>query len=152
MGMASCTDFGTSKCSLSCFSAACRVLIKFQSLLDRGIFQGFGVQILRFEHQLSGIEQFRPDHGQEKPLKGHAVVGEKAAEGKRERGQDAHPADLSRPYDVLQPKIHPHRHKNGQQREQELAQGQAEKQALLIVPDFFVDAYFYEISRPFNMG
>ena len=36
-----------------------------------------------------------------------------------------------------------HRHQHGQQGEQELPQGQPEKQAFLIVPDFFVDADFY---------
>ncbi len=143
MGMASCTDFGTSKCSLSCFNAACRVLIKFQSLLDRGIYQGFGVQILRFEHQLPGIEQFRTDYGQDEPLKSHAVVGKKAAQREGKRGQDAYPADFPGADNVLQAEVHPHRHQDGQQGEQELAQGQAEEQAFLIVPDFFVDTDFY---------
>lgn len=35
MGMASCTDFGTSNVSLSCFNVVSRVLIKLESLLQR---------------------------------------------------------------------------------------------------------------------
>ena len=51
MGMASCTDLGRTKPSRSCFSVFCRVLIKFQSLLCRRVFQSRSVQIFRPEHQ-----------------------------------------------------------------------------------------------------
>ena len=101
------------------------------------------VQIFRPKHQLSGIQQFSADDGEEELLKGHAVVSEEAAQGEGERRQDADPADLPTACHIAQAEIQPHRHQDGQQGEQELPQGQAEKQALLVVPDFFVDAYFY---------
>ena len=102
-----------------------------------------GVQIFRPEHQLSGIQQLRADDGEEEAFKGHAVVGKKAAEGEGEGGQDADPADFPAAHHVAQAEIQPHRHQYGQQGEQELPQGQPEEQALLVVPDFFVDADFY---------
>ena len=79
----------------------------------------------------------------EKLFKGHAVVGEKAAQGEGEGGQDADPADLPAAHHIAQAEIQPHRHQHSQQGEQELPQGQPEEQAFLIVPDFFVDADFY---------
>ena len=41
-------------------------------------------------------EDFRADDRQQKAFGGHAVVGKKAAHGKRERSQHAHPTDLCR--------------------------------------------------------
>ena len=82
------------------------------------------------------------DDGEEKFLKGHAVVGKKAAQGEGEGGQDADPADLPAAHHVAQAEIQPHRHQDGQQGEQELPQGQPEEQAFLVVPNFFVDADF----------
>ena len=102
------------------------------------------VEVLRPEHQFSGVQQLRADDGEEKFLKGHAVVSEKATEGEGERCQDADPADLPAAHHIAQAEIQPHRHQHGQQCEQELPQGQTEEQAFLIVPDFFVDADFYE--------
>ena len=101
------------------------------------------VQIFRPEHQLSGIEYLVADNGEEESFKGHAVVSEEAAQGKGERRQDADPADLPAACHAVQAEIQPHRHQDGQQGEEELPQGQAKKQAFLVVPDFFVDAYFY---------
>ena len=40
-----------------------------------------GVEVLRPEHQLPGVQQLRADDGEEESFKGHAVVSEKAAEG-----------------------------------------------------------------------
>ena len=148
MGMASWTDRGRSKPSRSCFNAFCRVLIKSQCLLCARVFKGFGVQIVRFEHQLFGVQQFGADEGHEELLERHAVVGEKAAQGKGKRCQDADPADLAGANHAPQAEIHAHGHSYGQQGENELPQGQAEEQAFLIVPDFFVDADFYNRSPP----
>ena len=106
------------------------------------------VQIFRPEHQLSGIQQLRADDGEEKPFKGHAVVSEKAAQGEGECRHDTDPADLSAAHHIMQAEIQPHRHQDGQQGKQELAQGEAEEQAFLIVPDFFVDTNFYRVSSP----
>ena len=101
-----------------------------------------GIQIFRPEHQFSGVQQLRADDGEEKFLKGHAVVSEKATEGEGERCQDADPADLPAAHHVAQAEIQPHRHQHGQQGKQELPQGQPEEQAFLVVLDFFVDADF----------
>ena len=106
------------------------------------------VQIFRPEHQLSGIQQLRADDGEEELFKGHAVVSEKATEGEGERRQDADPADLPAAQHIAQAEVQPHRHQDGQQGKQELPQGQAKKQAFLVVPDFFVDANFYRKHTP----
>ena len=107
-----------------------------------------GVQIFRPEHQPSGVQKLRADDGEEELFKGHAVVSEKAAQGEGERRQDADPADLPAAQHIAQAEVQPHCHQDGQQGKQELTQGQAEKQAFLIVPDFFVDADFYGRSPP----
>ncbi len=77
-------------------------------------------------------------------FQGHAVILEEASQGEGERRQDADPADLPAADHVAQAEVHGHRHHDGQQGEQELTQGKTEKQAFLIVPDFFVDADFYK--------
>ena len=79
-----------------------------------------GIQIFRPEHQFSGVQQLRADDGEEKFLKGHAVVSEKATEGEGEGGQDADPADLPAVHHVAQAEVQPHRHQDGQQGKQEL--------------------------------
>ena len=142
--MASWTDRGRSKPSRSCFNAFCRVLIKAQCLLYTRVFKGFGVQIVRFEHQLFGVQQLGADEGHEELLERHTVVGKEPAQGERKRRQDADPADLAAAHDAAQAEIYAHGHSYGQQGENELPQGQAEEQAFLIVPDFFVDADFYK--------
>ena len=86
--------------------------------------------------------------GEEETLQRHAVVLEEAAEGKGERAEHADPADLAGPQDIAQAKVCSHGDGHRQQREDELAERQPEKQAFLIVPDFFVDAYFYLFSPP----
>ena len=80
---------------------------------------------------------------EDEALQGHAVVGKKAAQSEGERCQNTDPADLATAHRVPQAEINSHGHDHGQQGEQELAQGQPEEQAFLIVPDFFVDADFY---------
>lgn len=146
MGMVSCTDRGRSKPSRSCFKAFCRVLIKSKCLLYRRVFQGFGVEVFRTEHQPSGVEQLGTDEGQQELFERHAVVGKEPAQGKGKRRQDANPADFAAAYDTLQTEVHAHGHQHGQQSEDELPQGQAEEYALLIVTDFFIDTDFYLIT------
>jgi len=79
-------------------------------------------------------------------FKGHAVVAEESAEGKGKGGEDAHHADLSLAHHAAQEKVCRDGHRDCQQREQALAQREAEKQAFIVVADFFVDAYFYNIT------
>lgn len=78
-------------------------------------------------------------------LKGHAVVGKKAADGEGEGGQHTQPSHVRIPYHGAEPKVNTYRHSDGKQCENELPQREAEEQALLIVADLFVDAYLYEI-------
>ena len=110
------------------------------------------IEVLRPEHQLSGVQQFRADDGEEELFKGHAIVGEKAAEGEGKGGQDADPANLPAAHHAAQAEVQPHRHQHSQQGKQELPQGQPEEQAFLIVPDFFVDTDFYGWSPQFVFG
>ena len=140
--MASCTDFGTAKHSLSCLSVFCSVLIKFQSLLNGRLFQSLGVEVFRFEHELPWVEQLRADKSENKLFQRHAVVLKKAAQGKGKGGQYTKPADLALAHDGAQAEVHAHGHRHRQQGEDELPQGEAEEQAFLIVAHFLVDADF----------
>ena len=79
----------------------------------------------------------------------HAVILEKSAEGEGESVQDADLSDLGGSQHGAQAEIYAYGNGDGQQREDELAERQPEKQALLIVSDFFVDAYLDWISPPF---
>ena len=76
-----------------------------------------------------------------------ALAAEAVSEGKS--AQDADPSDLGGRQHGAQAKIHAYCNGDGQQREDELAERQPEKQALLIVSDLFVDAYLDWISPPF---
>ena len=76
-------------------------------------------------------------------FQGHAVVRKESTKGKGERRQDANPANFAASNDISQAKINTYSHDYGQQSEQELTQRKSEKQALLIVPDFLIDAHFY---------
>ena len=95
------------------------------------------------------IYKFRADISKQKLLQRHAVVLEKAAEGEGKSAQDADPSDLGGRQHRAQAKIHAYGNSDGQQRKDELAERQPEKQALLIVSDLFVDAYLDWISPPF---
>ena len=107
------------------------------------MFQRFCIEIFCFKYKPFGIKKLRTDKGDHESLKGHAVVGKEAAQGKGKGGQNANPPDFSGPDVRAQSKVHPHCHNNGQQGEQELPQGQPKEQALLVVPYFFVDTNFY---------
>ena len=110
--------------------------------------QCFCIQILRAEYQFPGIEKFRTEDGKDKLLKGHAVVGKKAAQGEGERRQHTQPADVPLAHHGPEPEVHAYRHDDSQQGENELPQGESEKQTLLVVADFFVDADFDGESPP----
>ena len=111
---------------------------------------GFRVQILRLEYEPFGIEQFRSDKGGYELFKGHAVVAEESAEGEGKRGKDAHRADLALADYAAQEKVYSDGHRHGEQREQALAQREAEEQAFVVLADFLIDAYFDRISPPIH--
>lgn len=83
------------------------------------------------------------DKGKNEAFQGHAVVGKETTKGKGERCQDANPANFTASNDISQAKINTYSHDYGQQSEQKLAKRKPKKQALLIVPDFLIDAHFY---------
>ena len=112
-------------------------------------FHEFCIQVVRFEDEPMRIYKFRTDVGKNKALQRHAVVLEEAAEGKGKSAKDAHPTDFPGAQHVAQAKIHAHGNADGQQGEDELTERESEEQALLIVSDFFIDAYFYLFSPPY---
>ena len=85
-------------------------------------------------------------------LQRHAVVLEKAAQGEGKGRQHTDPADLAGADDCAQAEVNAHSHGNGQQGENELTERKPEKQALLIISDFLVDAYLYMSSPPFSFS
>ena len=60
---------------------------------DGGL-HGFVIIAVGFEHKALRAENFRLEPRPQHLFGGHAVVGEKAAGGKRRSAQDAHPADF----------------------------------------------------------
>ena len=60
---------------------------------------------------------------QQETFRRHAVVSKKAAHGKRERRQHAHPADLRCADERFQAEVRADRHTDGEQREHHLPQG-----------------------------
>jgi len=123
--------------SRSCFSVVWSVLINLQCLLNRRVFQQFGVQIIRFKHQSSGIQQFRADDGYEELLQRHAIVGEESAQGEWERSQDTHPARGLLAQHGTQQQVNAHGQSHREQGAEELPGGQAEENAFLVLAYFF---------------
>ena len=85
-------------------------------------------------------------------LQRHAVVLEKAAQGEGKGCQHTDPADLTGADDCAQTEVNAHSYGNSQQGENELPERKPEKQALLIISDFLVDAYLYMSSPPFSLS
>ena len=109
---------------------------------------GFVVVAVGFEHKALRTENFglepRPKH----LFGGHAVVGEKAAGGKRRSAQDAHPADFFGADIRLQGKVNAYGNTDRQHRANELPGVQPEKDVLVVVPDFFRYFDFYTAFLP----
>ena len=114
---------------------------------DGGL-HGFVVVTVRFEHEFLGAEDFRFEPRPQHLFGGHAVVGEKAAGGKRRGTQNAHPADFFGADIRLQGKIDAHGHANGQHRADELSRVQPEKDVFVVVADFFRYFDFYTAFLP----
>ena len=107
--------------------------------------------VRRLRHSGPGLERVVQTPGREQALLNAAVVLakdelrllEEAAEGKGKGAQNADPADFPGIQYRPQTEIYAHGNSDGQQCKNELAERKPEKQTLLIIPDFFVDAYFY---------
>ena len=76
------------------------------------------------------------------------MVFHEPAGGERRGREDTEPTHVET-HRIMRAKIHAYGNGDGQQREDELAERQPEKQALLIISDLFVDAYLDWISPPF---
>ena len=109
-----------------------------------GRLHGFVVIAVGFEHEFLGAEDFRLEPCPKHLFGGHAVVGEKAAGGKRRGAQDAHPADFLGADIRLQGKVDANRHRHSQHRADELPRIQPEKDVFVVVADFFRYFDFYK--------
>ena len=103
---------------------------------DGGL-HGFIVATVGLEHKAFRAEDFRLEPRPQHLFGGHAMVGEKAAGGKRRSAQNAHPADFFGADIRLQGKVNAHRYADRQHRTDELPRVQAEKDVFVIVADFF---------------
>ena len=110
---------------------------------DGGLY-GFVVVTVGFENKALRAENFglepRPQH----LFGGHAVVGEKAAGGKRRSAQDAHPTDFLGADIRLQGKVDAHCHADRQHRADKLPGVQPEKDIFMVVSDFLRYFDFYK--------
>ena len=109
---------------------------------DGGL-HGFVVVTVGLEHKSFRAEDFRLEPRPQHLFGGHAMVGEKAAGGKRRSAQNAHPADFFGADIRLQGKVNTHRHTDSQHRADELPRIQPEKDILVVVADFFRYFNFY---------
>ena len=98
---------------------------------------GFVVVTVGLEHKAFRAEDFRLEPRPKHLFGGHAVVGEKAAGGKRRSAQDAHPADFFGADIRLQGKVNAYCNTDRQHRANKLPGVQPEKDVLVVVPDFF---------------
>ena len=103
---------------------------------DGGL-HGFVVVTVGLEHKAFRAEDFRLEPRPQHLFGGHAVVGEKAAGGKRRGPQDAHPADFFGSDIRLQGKVDAHCHADRQHRADKLPRVEPEKDVFVVVADFF---------------
>ena len=116
--------------------------LSLQARADGGL-HGFVVIAVGFEHKALRAEDFRLEPRPKRLFGGHAVVGKKAAGGKRRGAQDAHPADFFGADIRLQGKVNADSHRHGQHRADELPRIQPEKDVFVVVADFFRYFDFY---------
>ena len=109
---------------------------------DGGL-HGFVVVTVGLEHKAFRAEDFRLEPRPKHLFGGHAVVGEKAAGGKRRSAQDAHPADFFGADIRLQGKVDAYCHADRQHRANKLPRIQPEKDVFVVVADFFRYFNFY---------
>lgn len=103
---------------------------------DGGL-HGFVIVTVGLEHKAFRAEDFRLEPRPKRLFGGHAVVGKKAAGGKRRGAQDAHPADFFGADIRLQGKVNAYCNTDRQHRADELSGVQPEKDVFMVVADFF---------------
>lgn len=109
---------------------------------DGGLYD-FVVIAVGFEHKALRAEDFRLEPRPQHLFGGHAMVGEKAAGGKRRSAQNAHPADFFGADMRLQGKVDAYCHADRQHRANKLPRIQPEKDVFVVVADFFRYFDFY---------
>ena len=126
--------------SRSLLLAAASALIKVYGLLS---VQHGVVEVLGDEPPPSGAKQLRLDEGPGELLQGQAVVAEEPSHGHGRGGQDAEPAcGLLAEYGT-QAQVHGNGDSHGGHGAEELPGGEAEKDRLLVLADFFGNFDFY---------
>ena len=100
------------------------------------------IDVDRLENQTFGHEKLGFDPGPHELLRRHAVVFDKAQRCKGGGSHNAHPAYGFRAEVAPQTEVDAHGDTNGQDRKNELPQGQSKKHAFGIIPDFPVDLDF----------
>ena len=103
---------------------------------DGGL-HGFVVVTVGLEHKAFRAEDFRLEPRPQHLFGGHAMVGKKAAGGKRRSAQNAHPADFFGADIRLQGKVNAYCNTDRQHRANKLPGVQAEKDVFMVVADFF---------------
>ena len=121
--------------------------LSFHARTEGGL-HGFVVIAVGFENEALRAEDFRLEPRPQHLFSGHAVVGEKAAGGKRRSAQDAHPADFFCADIRLQGKVDADSHRHSQHRADELPRVQPEKDIFMVVADFFRYFDFYTAFLP----
>ena len=109
---------------------------------DGGL-HGFVVVTVGLEHKAFRAEDFRLEPRPQHLFGGHAMVGEKAAGGKRRSAQNAHPADFFGADIRLQGKVNAYCNTDRQHRANKLPRVQPEKDIFMVVADFFWYFDFY---------
>ena len=110
---------------------------------DGGL-HGFVIVTVGLEHKAFRAEDFRLEPRPQHLFGGHAMVGEKAAGGKRRSAQNAHPADFFGADIWLQGKVDAYCNADRQHRANKLPRIQPEKDVFVIVADFFRYFDFYK--------
>ena len=110
---------------------------------DGGL-HGFVVVTVGLEHKAFRAEDFRLEPRPKHLFGGHAMVGEKAAGGKRRSAQNAHPADFFCADIRLQGKVNAYCNADRQHRANKLPRIQPEKDVFVVVADFFRYFDFYK--------
>ena len=121
--------------------------LSFHARTEGGL-HGFVVIAVGFENKALRAENFGFDPRPKHLFRSHAVVGEKAAGGKRCGTQNAHPADFLGTNIRLQGKIDADSHADRQHRANKLPRVQPEKDVFVIVADFFRYFDFYTAFLP----
>ena len=106
------------------------------------IVDGFECQFLRHQH-------FGFQEGEQRLFRRHAVIGEKADAGKRQRAENADPGHGFDAEESAQQKVQARSNAAGQDRKNELSEIETEVHSLAVIPDLTVD-FDFQMVPPFG--